>query len=105
MPVDPRALALSEVIPVALDELGVAGHTIVLDLAADLHEVNADPDLLQRIIANVAANALRYAPAGSPVSITVPRRPRAAGRAHHDLSGGVSFWAARVIGAVAGCGV
>ena len=70
MPVDPRALALSEVIPVALDELGAAGYSIVLDLPADLPEVNADPDLLQRIIANVAANALRYAPAGSPVSIT-----------------------------------
>jgi len=70
MPVDPRALALAEVVPVALDELGTAGHTIVLDLPADLPEVNADPDLLQRIIANVAANALRYAPAGTPVSIT-----------------------------------
>ena len=70
MPVDPRALAVSEIIPLALGELGPAGHTIVLDLPTDLPEVTADPDLLQRIIANVAANALRYAPAGSPVSIT-----------------------------------
>ncbi|HEX4251655.1 MAG TPA: DUF4118 domain-containing protein, partial [Pseudonocardia sp.] len=70
LPVHPRSLALSEIIPIALDELGAAGHTIVLDLPADLPEITADPDLLQRIIANVAANALRYAPEGSPVTVT-----------------------------------
>jgi two-component system sensor histidine kinase KdpD len=70
LPVDPRVLALSEVVPVALDELGAAGRSIALDLPADLPEVTADPDLLQRIIANVAANAVRHAPPDSPVRIT-----------------------------------
>ena len=70
MPVDPRVLSVSEIIPLALAELGPAAHTIALDLPADLPEITADPDLLQRIIANVVANALRYAPPGSPVGIT-----------------------------------
>ena len=70
LPVDARVLALSEIVPVALDELGAAGRTIALDLPADLPEITADPDLLQRIIANVAANAVRYAPPDSPVRIT-----------------------------------
>jgi two-component system sensor histidine kinase KdpD len=43
---------------------------IKLDIPDDLPEVLADPGLLERVIANLAGNALRYAPAGHPPRLT-----------------------------------
>jgi two-component system sensor histidine kinase KdpD len=37
-----------------------------VDLAPDLPQVMPDPPIMERVIANLAANALRYSPAGSP---------------------------------------
>lgn len=47
-----------------------------MDVAGHLPEVIADAGLLERVIANVVQNALRYAPAGTPT--------RLAGSAHGD---------------------
>ncbi len=64
--VDVRPVALDEVVPRALDDLGAAGRTVRTDVPADLPEVEADPGLLERVVANLVANALRYAPDDAP---------------------------------------
>jgi K+-sensing histidine kinase KdpD len=58
----PRPVGLDDVLSHVLDELGPAGHGVDLRIADDLPEVRADPGLLERIVANLAANALRHSP-------------------------------------------
>src|ERR1035437_3287786 len=60
-----RPVALDEVVPLALDDLGPAGLHIVVDVPDDLPVVLADPGLLERVIANLVGNAVRYSPPGS----------------------------------------
>ena len=47
-----------------------------------LPEVRVDPAILERVIANLTANALRYSPAGSPPLLTGERAGRPGGAAH-----------------------
>jgi two-component system, OmpR family, sensor histidine kinase KdpD len=61
-----RPADLSEIIGCALASLGPQGRTVQVDLSPDLPGVLADPPGLERVIANVTANALRYAPPGTP---------------------------------------
>ena len=63
-------VALEEIIPRVLDDLGPQGRRIRVSLPDDLPEVLADPALLERIVANLAANAVRYSPAGEQVLLT-----------------------------------
>jgi two-component system sensor histidine kinase KdpD len=65
-----RWVALDEVVPLALDDLGPAGRSVVVDVPDDLPEVQADPGLLERVLSNLTANALRYSPPGAPPVIT-----------------------------------
>jgi two-component system sensor histidine kinase KdpD len=65
-----RSVALDEVVPLALDDLGPAGRSVVVDVPDDLPEVLADPGLLERVIANLVGNAVRYSPPGSPPVVT-----------------------------------
>ncbi|WP_322766322.1 sensor histidine kinase KdpD [Frankia sp. Cr1] len=65
-----QRVGLDEIVPRALDELGPSGHSIEVDLPETLPEVNADPPLLERVIANLVANAVRHSPAGQPPLIT-----------------------------------
>ncbi|HVQ90023.1 MAG TPA: DUF4118 domain-containing protein [Mycobacteriales bacterium] len=60
----PRPIGLDDVLPPVLDELGPAGRQVDLRIGPDLPEVRADPGLLERIVANLTANALRYSPPG-----------------------------------------
>jgi len=71
----PRAVGLDDVVSIALDHMaaGDAGN-VEVDVPDDLPEVLADPGLLDRVIANLVQNAVRYGPAGVPV--------RLAGSAH-----------------------
>jgi two-component system, OmpR family, sensor histidine kinase KdpD len=61
----PRPVGLDDVLSHVLDELGPAGRGVDLRIADDLPEVRADPGLLERIVANLAANALRHSPPGA----------------------------------------
>ena len=61
---------LDEVVLEALDELGASPGQVQLELAADLRAVVADPVLLQRVVVNLLANALRFSPAGTPPVIS-----------------------------------
>jgi two-component system sensor histidine kinase KdpD len=65
-----RPVALDEVVPLALDDLGPAGRRVVVDVPDDLPLVLADPGLLERVVANLVGNALRYTPDGSPPLVT-----------------------------------
>ena len=62
----PQPVGLEDVLPRVLAELGPPGAAVRLRLPDDLPEVTADPGLLERVVANVVANALRHAPAGVP---------------------------------------
>jgi two-component system sensor histidine kinase KdpD len=59
-----------EVVPRALDDLGAAGRSVAVHIPDDLPYVHADPGLLERIIVNLVANAMRYSPADRPPLVT-----------------------------------
>ena len=61
-----RPVALDELIPLALDDLGPGGHGVVVQLPEDLPDCLADAALLERVVANLVANALRHSPPGRP---------------------------------------
>jgi two-component system sensor histidine kinase KdpD len=64
-----RPVGLDEVIGGALSGLSDRGHVIHLDVPETLPMVDADPMLLERAIANLVDNALRFAPHGAPVRV------------------------------------
>jgi two-component system sensor histidine kinase KdpD len=63
-----RSLAVEDVVPRALDDLGAVD--VRLCIPGDLPEVRADPALLERVLVNLISNALRYTPAGECVLVT-----------------------------------
>jgi two-component system, OmpR family, sensor histidine kinase KdpD len=69
-----RPTSLEEIVPLAL--LGLDAAEVELDIPDTLPTVATDPGLLERAIANLVANALRYSPPGQP--------PRLAGRVDDD---------------------
>jgi len=62
----PRPSGLDEIVALALDDLGPAGRDIIVEIPETLPAVRADPAILERVVVNLAENALRYAPAGKP---------------------------------------
>jgi two-component system sensor histidine kinase KdpD len=66
-------IRLDEVVARALDDLGADGRPVHVDLPEDLPCVYADTGLLERVLANVVANAQRYSPVGNPPLLTASR--------------------------------
>ena len=64
---------IEEVVSRAL--LGHDTHRVVLDLAEGLPPVLADDGLLERVLANLVDNALRYTPAGRQVVVSAVAAP------------------------------
>ncbi len=62
-------VGVDEVVSRVLEQLD-HGDRIELDVSTTLPAVLADPGLLERAIANLAENAMRYNPAGRPVRIS-----------------------------------
>ncbi|MFF2493930.1 ATP-binding protein [Agromyces sp. NPDC058064] len=60
---------LADVVFAALDELGIGPGEVELDLADELRPVLADGVLLQRVVVNLLANAVRHSPAGERVRL------------------------------------
>jgi two-component system sensor histidine kinase KdpD len=70
----PRPADLEEIIECSLAGLGPSGRSVRVDLSPGLPKVVADPPVMERVIANLTANALRYSPAGSPPLLTASAR-------------------------------
>jgi two-component system sensor histidine kinase KdpD len=70
MSVFPRPAGLDEIVARSLDDLGPDSRAVVVDVPASLPEVQVDPAILERVIANLTSNALQYSPAGSPPLLT-----------------------------------
>ena len=58
----PSRVGLEEVLPAALHSLGLADGAVEVDVPESLPRVLADPGLLERALANVIQNAVRYSP-------------------------------------------
>jgi two-component system, OmpR family, sensor histidine kinase KdpD len=67
----PQAISVGEAIPRTIDDLGDAAAAVRIAIPDELPEVYADPTLLERILVNVLANALRYSPPDQPPLISV----------------------------------
>ncbi|PIA94098.1 ATP-binding protein, partial [Streptomyces sp. HG99] len=63
-----REIDLDEVVPMALG--GVPENSVGLDIPETLPIVVVDPGLLERAVANVVENAVKYSPAGEPVLVS-----------------------------------
>ncbi|MDQ1675436.1 MAG: two-component system, OmpR family, sensor histidine kinase KdpD [Actinomycetota bacterium] len=66
----PQLISLAEAVPRAVDDLGEAGRNVRIQISDDLPDINADPALLERALANLLTNALRYSAPGEPPLIT-----------------------------------
>jgi two-component system sensor histidine kinase KdpD len=64
----------ADIVIAALDELGAGPERVELQLDAQAPALSADPVLLQRVLVNVLANALRHSPPDRRVRITSERR-------------------------------
>jgi two-component system, OmpR family, sensor histidine kinase KdpD len=71
----PRPAHMGAIVAAALEALGSQPKPVLADIPAGLPEVMADPAIVERVIVNLAGNALRYSPAAAPPLLTA----RAAG--------------------------
>ena len=63
-----REIDLDEVVPMAL--VGVPESGVTLDIPEDLPMVEVDPGLLERSVANIVENAVKYSPRDRPVLVS-----------------------------------
>ncbi|GAA4058849.1 ATP-binding protein [Nonomuraea soli] len=68
-----QPVALEEIVPRAVDELGPLADRVEGDISFELPEVVADPALLERVLVNLMANAVRYSPADRTVLVSASR--------------------------------
>ena len=68
----PRPAVLGDIVAHALDDVGP--RSVTVRVPAGLPEVMADPALTERVIVNLARNALRYSPPGMPPLLTARAR-------------------------------
>jgi two-component system sensor histidine kinase KdpD len=66
----PSHVGLDEVLPAALHSLGLADGAVDVDVPETLPRVLADPGLLERALANVIQNAVRFSPPDRPPRVT-----------------------------------
>ncbi len=71
LPIHPRPTAVEDVLARALDYLGVESRSVVLEVEEGLPEVVVDAALLERAVANLVANAQRFAPSDQPAVVSV----------------------------------
>ncbi|SEH03583.1 two-component system, OmpR family, sensor histidine kinase KdpD [Nonomuraea solani] len=63
-------VAIEDVLPHAVDELGPLRDRLASDISPELPEFMADPALLERVLVNLMTNAVRHSPAGEPVLVS-----------------------------------
>ncbi|HYT39937.1 MAG TPA: ATP-binding protein, partial [Acidimicrobiia bacterium] len=66
-----RPVGVEEIVPAALSSLGdrARGDVVEVGVAETLPRVEADPALLERVLANLIDNALAWSPPGTPVRV------------------------------------
>ncbi|MEV5936817.1 ATP-binding protein [Streptomyces sp. NPDC052079] len=64
-----REVDLDEVVPLALGGVPEPGSAVVLDIPESLPMVATDKGLLERVVANVVENAVKYSPEKEPVLV------------------------------------
>ena len=74
LPVFPRPAELEEIIARTLGGIGPQARTVIVRIPPELPRIMVDPSIMERVIANVTANALRYSPSGSPPLLTASAR-------------------------------
>ena len=74
LPVFPRPANLEEIIERSLSGIGPQARAVMVRIPPDLPPVMADPPIMERVIANLTTNALRYSPSGSPPLLTASAR-------------------------------
>src|SRR4029078_767928 len=62
-----------EFVPAALASLGERAYGVVYDVPETLQPVRADAALLERVVANLVENAMRFSPGDRPARITAGR--------------------------------
>ncbi|MBO3748886.1 sensor histidine kinase KdpD [Streptosporangiaceae bacterium NEAU-GS5] len=65
-----QPVALEEIVPRAVDDLGPLSARIEGDVSVELPEIVADPALVERILVNLMSNAVRYSPPDQKVWLT-----------------------------------
>jgi two-component system sensor histidine kinase KdpD len=63
--------SVAEVLPLAVDGLGPDGDHVAIRVADGVPDVLADPMLLERVLANLVSNAVKYSPADAPPAVVV----------------------------------
>ncbi len=58
-----------ELVAQALESVGPGGERVVVDVAPDTPPVRVDAAQIERVLANLIVNALKFSPPGSPVSV------------------------------------
>jgi two-component system sensor histidine kinase KdpD len=65
-----RAVGIEEVVAAAVAGLGPGRERVVMEIPESLAEIQTDPDLLERVVANLIDNALAWSPADRPVRVS-----------------------------------
>ncbi|MEO3861020.1 ATP-binding protein [Acrocarpospora sp. B8E8] len=65
-----QPVALEEIVPRAIDDLGPMSERVEADISLELPEIIADPALLERILVNLMSNAVRYSAPQEKVLVT-----------------------------------
>jgi len=68
-----RPVNLEEVVPAAIASLGDRAYGVVMDVPETLEPVWADAALLERVVANLVENAMRWSPTDRPARVTAGR--------------------------------
>jgi two-component system sensor histidine kinase KdpD len=76
--VDLRSVGVDEAVLSAVSGLGAAGRAVCVEVSPEL-TVRADAALLERALANLVSNAVRFSPAGAPVRVGAGAFPRGDG--------------------------
>ena len=74
LPVFPRPADLDEIVARCLNGIAPQAGTVTVRLPSGLPRVMVDPPIMERVIANLTVNALRYSPSGLPPLLTASAR-------------------------------
>jgi two-component system sensor histidine kinase KdpD len=68
-----RPVNLEDVVPAAIASLGERAYGVVIQVPETLDPVRADAALLERVVANLVENAMRWSPLDRPARVTAGR--------------------------------